>query len=203
MERKTHPIISVYGDTEAKKFHIILIIGREPNTSAKFVNTVGEYDFDKAKRCAFWNISHAIIGESIKENLNCKKLKDEFREKGNSFITYTDLSPEPIEDSVSPNKKTEKRRCVNIEEYEKHISNILLHDNIINRADLIILSGLDKNSVVINAVQILKKELQNKNKQIIEVPFFYPSNKKKIIDKITNEDKVKIKNIYNNWRISM
>ncbi|WP_283624724.1 hypothetical protein [Clostridium butyricum] len=206
MGNETHPIISVYGNAELRDFPIILVVGREPNTSSKFVNTVGNYDFDKAPRCGFWNISYGIIGEIINETWNCKELKDKFRKQGNSFIAYTDLSPEPIEDLVPGNLKNKKRKDINLVHYEKHISNILSHENLINRVELIIFSGLDKNNVQFEALDILKKALIDKNKIFIEVPFFYGSNKNKIKMKINNEydnEKEIIRDIYQKWENSL
>ena len=81
MEQKTHPIISVYGNTDSKCFPIILVVGREPNSAAKFVNTIGQYDFEEYPRCSFWNISYSIIGEIINEKWNCRNLKKYLRKK--------------------------------------------------------------------------------------------------------------------------
>lgn len=202
MGKKTHPIISVYGDTNSKQFPIILIVGREPNAEAEFINEIGEYDFDKAPRCGFWNTSYGVIGEIINEKLNCKKLKDECRKKGNSFIAYTDLSPEPIINAVPGNLKNKKRKDINLDQYEKHISNIFLHEDIIDRADLIIFSGLGNNNVQLKAVELFKNKLISKNKVFLEVPFFVGNNKrniKEIIDKEHNKEKDIIRNIYKQW----
>lgn len=199
MTKETHPIISVYGNTQFKYFPIILVIGREPNCSAKFINQIGEYDFDKYPNCAFWNISYATIGEAINKELNSKNLKNKFRSKGSSFIAYTDLCPQPI--LAKQKGKKEIKNNIGLEVYEKHINDILSHEDIIKRVDLIILSGLDKNNVKPESLVLLKEKLTEKNKKFIEVPFFYGNNKNKIKERIDKEKNIKniIRGIYEKW----
>ena len=189
--KKGHPIIVSYKKTQSKKFNLILVIGREPNNNVKIINKVGQYDFDKSPFCAFWNISYKLIGSII--NLSVKEIKEKCRQKKSSVILFADALPKPILNKI--HSKNKIRRISYMEEIEDHINKIF-EKSIIKRVKLILLSGLG-DSVFKHSKEQIKLFAKKRQIKISEVPFFYPSNFKKII--LDKEDEEKIKQIYFSW----
>ena len=60
----THPLFLTFGQTTEKDFPIVLVVGREPNNNSISDKTVGQYDFIKYSKCAFWNIAFKVLGAS-------------------------------------------------------------------------------------------------------------------------------------------
>ena len=67
-----YPIILYFDETATASFPLILVIGREPNSDQAIENTIGQYDFCNAPRCAFWNTSYGMLACHFGSSLAAK-----------------------------------------------------------------------------------------------------------------------------------
>jgi hypothetical protein len=174
--------ILYYKATLEARFPLILIFGREPNDSNDTVDSDNwQYDFSDHPRCAFWNISHSLIGGSC--DLTAAQLKAKFRQRNCSPILYSDSSPISIPNSAL--RKAKIRKGITEEEIDNHIDLVFSNKEIIDRVKIVILSGLYKSDFSYSKNLIIQK-CADKGIVPCEVPFFYGTNKKDIISQAEN-----------------
>jgi uncharacterized protein YhhL (DUF1145 family) len=189
--------ILCYNNTKDKKFPLILVIGREANTTKKIVPGTGSYDFKDAPKCGVWNTAFKIMAESKGEGLDVKQLKKKFENKS-SPICFADCLPQGILNNVKNKNKIRQKLIENEEIIKQHIEEIFSNETIINRVKLIFLHGIDI-EIFKNSVEQIR-DLAEKNKidkeNIVFFSFFILSNWKKINGKYPEE---KVKRIYCAW----
>lgn len=138
--RGEHPLIAVYGDTLDDAFPLILVVGREPNNARRVGKRIGQYDFDLAPRCAFWNRAYTTAARAV--STTARELKHSCRERNASPMIFADISPVSIPDRVRA--KNALRRSVLPAAIRDHIDHILSHDALLRRVHLAWLVGLDR-----------------------------------------------------------
>lgn len=134
-----HGILSRYAGTTSTDGPFILVVGREPNTEAKIENKLDNYNFRTSPRCAFWNCSHALIGESVGKS--ARELKDELTRRERSPVLYADALPIGIPNGVQ-NKWPFREQVSEIQKLE-HAASILAHSDFIDRVGLVLMSGIE------------------------------------------------------------
>jgi hypothetical protein len=195
-----HPTIQYFAETVTGTFPLILVIGREPNTDRPIANTIGPFDMDedeKARRCAFWNTSYGMLANIAKPSVNAlvrtRVLKQECIERKLSPLIYADALPHGLLNKIS-NKKT-IRRQLSQDEIAAHIKRIFSHRTLIDRVQLIIMSGLD-DAPFTDAKTIIKQHAATEHLHVIEVPFFVGMNSTKIDAVLTTSDRETLKAIW-------
>ena len=161
-----HPIISLYGDTEALRFPLILVIGREPNDDLKMGDEVGPYDFMKAPHTGVWNTAYKLVASS--RGMSIARFKKLCRNRGNSVLAFADVSPFTIPNGVK--NKAEIRSRYGTEDYVKHVKDIMVK-KVFGRVQMVILSGLE-NSRYIGAVKEIEGECASQEKSLVKSVFF-------------------------------
>lgn len=189
-----HPIMLGYEQTFEKKFPLIMIVGREPNTEtmSKTDGSLGGLPFTEKgidingkpynnQRCSFWNIPFGLFARY--NHLNISEIKTLFIQKQSCPLIFTDASPIAIENSVI--SKYPIRKDIDI---SNQVDMIFSKQEIMHRVQLVIFSGLQ--SPVFNTFKTLFKERSNKYTIHIndEMPFFYGTNSKKIKEVIEQKD---------------
>jgi hypothetical protein len=189
-----HPLISVYGRASEGNFPLILIVGREPNDTIEMGRDVGPYDFDCHPRTGFWNIAYKLVGEV--DGVSVKELKSDCRERASSVLIFADVSSTPILSKL-PKAKIRK---LTLTDYSDHLQQIL-SNTILDRVELVILSGLSNPSYA-NQRNFFIKGLMERKKHWVELPFFYGTNYPKIKAKFSEENlAVGVADILQKWRM--
>ena len=196
MHDNSHPLIVVYGNTQKEDFPLILVVGREPNNNVPFDDSVGNYDFEKAPRCNFWNTAYKVVADT--NGINVRELKDSCKKNKSSILAFTDLSPRPL--LIRVKNKEKQRSQISKKEFDNHILKIFSKNEIINRVGIIILSGVKNKPEFIDALNIFKKQCGKYQKSFLEIPFLYSGNYREIKSIITESQKNTIMKIYRRWK---
>lgn len=198
----SHPLISLYSKDYKKNSQssiqaahpLILIVGREPSNTGSFENIPGPYDFDWAKRCAFWNESYAVVSK-VAGMRDGQHLKDQCRKNNLSPIAFTDISPVLIENRDP--LKHEKRREITEDQIEKHIDNVVQLNEQIGRTTVVLLTGHRTGSLSKQERRIfdigatkLEEALTLQNTPHISVPFMFGNNQSSILNAIHGNEAV-------------
>ncbi|MEI6184194.1 MAG: hypothetical protein WCP65_01610 [Bacteroidota bacterium] len=191
-----HPIMLGYEQTFEKKFPLIMIVGREPNTEtmSKTDGSLGGLPFtDKGidingksynnQRCSFWNIAFGTFARY--NQLNIREIKTLFVKKKACPLIFTDASPIAILNSV--NNKYEIRKEID-QSILDHVEMIFSKEEIIQRVKHVIFSGLQ--NPVYNTFKTQFIERANKYAIHInaDMPFFYGTHSEGIQKAIKQED---------------
>jgi hypothetical protein len=186
----SHSAILAYKNTSQEKFPLILVIGREPNNATTSNNSVGCYDFNEFKKCAFWNCAFGLMANY--NNITTGEIKQAFINSMASPIIFSDASPIGIINKVT--SKFEFRKNLTKEQYSHQIDSII-SSPIFSRVKLILLSGLD--NVCYNYFnEELLKHATTKNTKCIQIPFLFGNNMPKIRQMVTTDIANEIVSIY-------
>lgn len=166
-----HPRLLSYGSTLQRDHPLILVIGREPNTSRPIVGDHGTYDFDEYPRCAFWNVSYSLIGEVV--DTATRELKSACRRARSSPIVYGDALPIGLPNHVR--NKADARRSVVTPLIEKHVGSIFAFDPVISRTRVVLLSGLEGNDFARSRLRLFAAA-RDRAVPAYPVPFFFGNN---------------------------
>ena len=186
-----HPIIAYFGETNAARYPLILAIGREPNTNQAIKNVVGPYDFRTSPRCGFWNTSYGMLARVV--DLETRSLKKLCVERRGSPLIYADSLPCGLKHRVTD--KQTHRGQVAAEDAVAHITNIFSHRGLIDRVQLVVMSGI-RGSLFRPAREEIKRRCELTAIPAIDLPFFYGTNAKKIQRELTEADRGLIKSIF-------
>ncbi len=175
-----HPAIAVYKNTADQSFDLIMIVGREPNSTNEVRSIgVGPYDFDTeaGKTCAFWNTSYGTAARAIgKESA---QLKQACRALGGSPIIYADALPITIPTNVG--NKSQLRRAVADDEVRAHVDEVFSdeHQRLLRRVKLVLLSGLSGLDFD-RSRSAYQNACSSRGVLCASVPFFYGTNSPQI-----------------------
>jgi hypothetical protein len=170
-----HPMISVFGTTVHQSFPLMLVVGREPNTTEVTQPVVGQYDFRHHPRCAFWNMSYSFIARSIDRRGH--ELKARCVAHGSSPIVYADILPISLPNHV-PTKQA-ARAQVRQAAIDQHLTVLFSHTAIIERVQVVLFSGLD-HGVFQYAREVFAEACAARGLLAWSVPFFYGTNGPKL-----------------------
>lgn len=186
-----HPIILYYDETATAKFPLILIIGREPNSDQIIANTTGQYDFSNHPRCGFWNTSYGMLARVV--GLDTRGLKQQCIARHSSPIIYADSLPHGLPNHVAD--KRIYRSKITEADTEAHITNVFSHRQLIDRVQIVVMSGLH-NEVFSYAREAIARRCALKAIPVVHLPFFYGTNTRRIQAALTAEDRRTINSIY-------
>lgn len=189
-----HPLISVYGDTAQRTFPLLLVIGQEPNTDHAMGTHIGGYDFVQHPRCGFWNVAYMLAARSA--GMQTYQLKQHCVARGSSPILFADALPIGLRNDIKT--KHLARKNVPHTLIDDHVSAILSHKAILDRVDLIILSGL-YDSAFSHAKQQLRAGAEAQGLPCIELPFFHGVNSKHIQARLDESNRERIQTIVNRF----
>jgi len=170
-----HPIIVTFGDTLDGDFHLLLVIGREPNFRGNLVNEAGRFPLNHARHCCFWNRSRAQLAR-IGGNVAPPVF--------NTLCQETNACPIIHADSLGicipyahPEREARRAEWANVPgNPAAHVANIFGHLAIIKRVSLVIMSGLTQPEVLAHvfqgAVGAIERECAARNIQHEHVGFF-------------------------------
>ncbi len=189
----SHPLLLKYQQTDQLNFPLILVIGREPNTNDLSDGLVGDYDFEKYPKCAFWNVAFSLLARVIGSTR--KEIKEELRRQQAAPLLFSDAFAQGIENKVN-NKLIIRNGQVSTA--NDQVEALFKYTYLLDRVSLIILSGLD-HKVYDNFKSKIYNRLKRSNTTIIELPFFYPTNMPSIMNRLTEESSMMIKEIYQTY----
>lgn len=191
---ESHPIIVHFGKTDAANFPLILAVGREPNSDQVVVNRVGQYDFRASPRCGFWNISYGMLAREA--NLSTHEFKQLCIRKSGSPLVYADLLPQGLLNRVVD--KHVSRSKISDKDMIDHIANLFSHRQLIDRVQLVILSGVQA-SIFNAARKSVEQRCEKELIPFIHLPFFFGTNTQKIQQTLTVNDKKRLKLIFDQF----
>lgn len=189
-EHQGHAILSVYKETAAQRFPLILVIGREPNAGVPVMNFVGPYDFSEHPRCAFWNTSYAMIAEVV--GMQTWQLKHSCVTRRSSPVVYADVLSQSIPNVVKD--KDELRTSIPNHQIEQHVQDMFGHQEILRRVAVAVFSGVDR-EVFKRPVDAMVVQLEQANIPYIHLPFFHGMHSKRIRIALTDASRLVIKKI--------
>jgi len=192
-----HPIIAYYGETDAARYPLILVIGREPNANQVIANTVGQYDFRLAPLCGFWNTSYGMLARVV--GLDVRGLKKLCVERRGSPLIYADSLPHCLPNTTA-NKRAYRDR-VATEKVVTHIASIFSHRELVDRVGLVIMSGL-RSSLFRPARLAIERECEFLTTPVIDLPFFFGTNTKKIQRELTEENRRLLSSIFERFEVA-
>ncbi len=179
-EKRSHPILSVFGDTERLSFPIILIIGREPNDNVEMGHTIGRYEFGSGG-VPFWDIPYSIIAEYL--GLKGRELKSLCQHHNSSPIAFADISVKPI--CSNDKDKLSKRNEIQTEDFVNHLVEIESLP-FFKRVELVVFAGLDYPFAVkgryVDALNKIEPMWQASGIETIKVRFPIGNHRQKIKD---------------------
>lgn len=186
-----HPLISVFGETTARMFPLILVIGREPNTHEQVSSNIGNYNFRDYPHCGFWNSSYRMVARTA--DMDTRTFKNACEQRNSSLILYADALPIGLPNAVQ--NKHLQRRNVSHEQIDTHVTTLFdCHPSLTARIQCVILSGLYE-SAFGYAQQRLRYECQVRGIAWIEMPFFHGVNSKHIEAGLTSEHRQMIRSL--------
>jgi len=131
-----HPSLSYFGDTRSQSFPLLLVIGREPNTSLPIDKCIAPYDFrDHYPKGKFWDNAYGLLAEVA--GSTCKQLKRLCIKVNASPVIFANALPIGIENKV-PDKRSGRRSVA--QGAEGHITFIFFQDELIDRVSMVIAS---------------------------------------------------------------
>ena len=189
-------VILYLGKTLELRFPLILILGREYNSSSinngkgDVIYKVADYDFNKSRHSTFWNRAYGFVGRCYGE-----AIKRHCRNKEASPIIFSNSLPHAIKDVISTPKKDRLRMQIPEQSISSHVEN-MFNQHIINRVRIVVLSGIGDNSIYGKATsKIITKCKERK------IPYFameYLASRlsnEKIDGSVSQADKERIRNI--------
>ena len=208
-DKDTHPLISLYGETEKKQFPLVLVIGREPNDPGKKIgHHIGYYchltkkdsncktphHVTRTKNVPFWDVSYSLFAETA--GTSGMKLKEACVSRNSSPVAYADISP------ITTSKDGKRTRCSH-HEYLRHLEEIsksTLFAN--NRVEIVVFSGLKWPTWAKNWYGSAVDAFQGEVKDIVSVnvPFFVGNNRQRI-QKMLYKEKAKVRSIIKRWDV--
>jgi len=151
-----------YGDSNTKKFPLILFLGREFNSGTEVdPSKTDYYCFKESPRSTFWNYSYSLISKVTDENhfkLICRK-------KNLSPIVFSNVSPKPIPSNAA---KAKIRSEITPEEFKSHFDQ-LFNQELIFRVELIVISVGE--GLFTQGIEIIKKNDNIRNIPILTIPY--------------------------------
>jgi hypothetical protein len=148
MQSGYHDLFLQYGSTFSDKYShlpLILVVGREPNNSAPFRPTIGNYPLEaqiyngKKRTVAFWDQSYGTIGKTA--GLSCPALKSVARRVDASPIVFTDVMPIPAIYTPGSNAPRKAREEADEDTIFAHHENIFSMREVIDRVTVVVLAG--------------------------------------------------------------
>ena len=210
MNTGKHPLIQYNNKTVDKIHSLILCIGREPNNIGEIGNHIQPYYFKKddsmddvakrrvVTRCSFWNVSHGVIAHfDNKEAFQFKYMVNKWK---CSPLIYADALSKAIPNEIRDKEKL--RNHYSDEQFQRQAEKIFSNE-LIARTRLVMLSGLSH-----KRYNVFKEKVAELAKQsspeilVIDVPFFYGTNKSKIIEMIESKPEIEkvIKEVLVSWK---
>jgi hypothetical protein len=153
----SHPILLYYKETIKRNHPLILVVGREPDstTGEPIDDTVDSYDFDtdrSTKNC-FWAVAHEAFAHALVDK-KPYEFKDECRKAKCSPILITNAGIRCVQDGSG--KQREMRSSASNDDKCKHFNNLSKHISILTRVKWIWLSGLDDEVFADYKIQLMK-----------------------------------------------
>lgn len=148
MQNSHHDLFLQYGSTFSSAYShlpLILVVGREPNSSTPFRSTIGNYPLEaqiyngKKRTVAFWDQSYGTIGKTA--GLSCSALKSVARRVDASPIVFTDVMPTPAVYAAGSDAPRKAREDADEDTIFAHHKNIFSMREVIDRVTVVILAG--------------------------------------------------------------
>lgn len=179
-----HPSFLYYGETIAKPFPLILVIGRESQVDKPVSPGAGTYDFRGSPRCAFWNSAAGLAARySGVPGMTTAAIKREFHAAQAAPLVFADALPIGLSDKTPPRDKVRLRRAVPTDAIDRHLAHVLcLEDrpdaqvrSLMDRVEFVILSGHAAPGFEY-ASRVLVRQLEELRVPFVRTAFLYGSN---------------------------
>ncbi|WP_262030462.1 hypothetical protein [Microvirga sp. Mcv34] len=179
-----HPSFLYYGETTAKPFPLILVIGREPQVDKAVTPGAGPYDFRGSPRCAFWNSAAGLAARySGVPGMTTAAIKREFQAARAAPLVFADALPIGLSDKTPPRDKARLRRAVPKAAIDRHLAYVLCLDDrpdpqvrsLLNRVEFVILSGHAAPGFEYSS-GVLVRHLEGLRIPFVRTAFLYGSN---------------------------
>lgn len=168
MELKTHPNMVVFEKTAAKDFPLMLVVGREPNESIPVSPTLGNYDFRQSPNCGLWNTAYRLLARAEKNpKFGTHELKKLCIEKESSPIVIADALP--ITQKFGAGTTIPE---LSPDVIEQHVISVLGHHEIIDRVQIVFLSGHELHKRYRFSSSLFKKHLDARGVRWLDTTFF-------------------------------
>lgn len=189
-------IILYLGKTLELHFPLILILGREYNSSSinngkgDVIYKVDEYDFNKSRYSIFWNRAYGFVGRCYGE-----AIKWHCRNKEASPIIFSNSLPHAIENVISTPKKNRLRMQIPEQYISSHVEN-MFNQHIINRVRIAVLSGIENESIYGRATSKIITKCKERKIPYFEMEYLGSRKSNEQIDRsVSQADKERIRNI--------
>ncbi|MGL5363524.1 MAG: hypothetical protein ACRDBH_11625 [Bosea sp. (in: a-proteobacteria)] len=195
MSNSAHAAISHYKNTLADNATspLIMAVGREPNGNHEEKSSgLGHYDFADAPRCAFWNVSHSVLGRLHDQHVS--QVKTICRNAGRSPIVYADALPISLKNAVAD--KNRHRDLLTDSALADHVAHVFSHEAVMRRVKLVFLSGHNAGDALNRASRLFQEACKAQNIKCAVVPFFYPTNTRKVMDALTPDVRELMKSVW-------
>lgn len=186
--------VVAFGETESKKFPLVLVFGRESNGNNKVVPGISIYDETTSYGSSFWNRALTFMQRCADSSLHLRNLSIQ---RNFGPILFTNSFPYPIPNAV--NDKDHIRASIDYAVIENHILGIFDLE-IVKRVKVVVFSTGP--TVRFEPARLLVKEIcTEKDITFVEVPYFAnPSATNNDIDKaITSRQKEIIKSVLTSY----
>ena len=115
-------------------FPLLLVFGREYNSSGPLIPNIGKYDFRESRGASFWNRTYTLIARACPGS---GQLKQRCSDLGSSPLVFANVSPQSIPNQV--NAKDTIRADISPSRISDHLQQVFSLP-IIERVQVVLLS---------------------------------------------------------------
>jgi hypothetical protein len=102
---EVHHCIAYSGKTEARSFPLVLILGREYNSSGPLIPDIGQYDFTQSRGGSFWNRAYTLIARACPGS---GRLKNRCSDLDSSPLVFANVSLRSIPNQLNAKARFEQ-----------------------------------------------------------------------------------------------
>ena len=181
--------VAYSGNTEVRTFPLILIFGREYNSSGPLIPNIGKYDFRESRGASFWNRTYALIARACPGS---GQLKQNCSDLGASPLVFANVSPQSIPNQVA--SKEAIREDIPPSLISDHLNQVF-DLPIIQRVQVVLLSvGSVPNASLV--LDVVTSKCRSRGIHLITLPYLGSRSSNRDVEKfLSDEDRSALQRI--------
>jgi len=134
----SHAVLLYYKQTLSHCFPLILVVGREPNSTEPIDDSIGEYDWAKAPT-GFWATANEVVAEVA--GLGPAAYKAQCRARKASPVVISNAMRQSVPDGSGRQRR--ERAAATKDLIAQHLANLFRHSELLSRVECVVFSGLE------------------------------------------------------------
>ena len=164
-----------------RRFPLLLIFGREYNSTGSVMPTIGKYDFGESRGPSFWNRTYTLIARACPGST---PLKQRCINLGSSPLVFSNVFPQSIPNQV--NAKDTIRADISPSRISDHLKQVF-DQQIVERVRVVLLSvGCVPNLPCIR--DLVTSHCRSRNMYLITLPYLGSRSSNRDLDEALSDD---------------